>query len=75
MSARAKAPTRGPNRFKQAEVSRCMRAVRDAGYDISRVEVAVDGKVSVVVAGAGDANQPAGNDLDNWMAKRDAHQA
>jgi hypothetical protein len=39
--------SRGPLRFRQADVSRAVRALRDAGVSIARVEVGQEGVVIV----------------------------
>jgi len=55
MSERKRTP-RTANRFNQREIARAMRAVRDAGADIERVEVdATRGKFSVILAKPGTA--------------------
>jgi hypothetical protein len=45
--------TRGLSHFRQADLTRTVRALMAAGVKIERVEVAVDGKVNVVVTSNG----------------------
>jgi hypothetical protein len=63
---RFKGQRRSPNRFKEREVARALRAAKRAG-GVERVELALDGHINIVLAGP--ATQP-GNDLDEWMKKR-----
>lgn len=59
--------------FKKTDVTRATKAVRDAGLEIARVEVAKDGSI-VVVPGKSPAETTGkatddyiGDDFDNWM--------
>lgn len=40
---------RGPNTFRQRDVSRAYRAARKAGADVARIEIDKDGKIIVVI--------------------------
>lgn len=56
--------SRAPSTFRQADVTKAVKAVRAAGEDITRVEVAKDGRI-VIVTGEG---QPAvQDDLDREL--------
>ena len=47
---------RTANRFHQREVSRALRAVRDSGTPVDRVEIdPTTGKISVILAKPGEA--------------------
>ena len=63
---------RGPARFKERELARAVKAAKRAG-GVARVELALDGHINIIL-GEGPATQ-AGNDLDKWMAKKNARQA
>ena len=54
----------------QAEIRRCLKAARDAGYSEARVEIAKpDGtKVTVVALKASEAADPS-DDIDRLIAK------
>jgi hypothetical protein len=39
---------RAPCTFRQRDVAAALRAVRDAGYEVARVEISKDGKIVVV---------------------------
>jgi hypothetical protein len=56
--------TRGPNSFKQGDVTRAVRAVRAAGVPVVRVEVERDGKIVVIV---GEAEKNASADREDLL--------
>jgi hypothetical protein len=60
---------RGSNRFRQRDVARALRAVKDTG-GAGRVEIdPVTGRISVILA---QPDEPqASDDLDQWIAKRE----
>ncbi len=66
---RTRAP-RGPNAFKQHDVTRAIRAVEAAGLDVARIEVDKGGKI-VVIPGKPQQqpqsqNEVAANAYDEW---------
>jgi hypothetical protein len=66
--------SRGAWRFRSSEVTRVVKAVAKAGCEVVRAEIEPStGKIVVIVGKSQDA--PEGNDLDRWMASRDARQA
>jgi hypothetical protein len=59
---------RSHSRFKLRDVTRATKAVRAAGLEIARVEVAKDGSIVVVPGRPPEATTgKASDDLDNWM--------
>jgi hypothetical protein len=42
--------SRAPSTFRQQDVTRAVKAVRCAGVDIVRVEIAKDGRIIIVTA-------------------------
>jgi ssDNA-binding replication factor A large subunit len=60
---------RAPSPFRQADVTRAVRAVRSAGVDIVRVELTKDGKIVIVTSEAQPAVQ---EDLDRELAEFEA---
>jgi hypothetical protein len=62
---------RGPNTFKQADVTRAVKAVAAAGIEISRVEIDREGKI-VVVTGKPQAST---SDRNEWDELYDADPA
>ena len=54
----------------QAEIRRCLKAARDAGYDEARVEIdKPDGTKLTVVAGKPSENADAGDEIDTMIGK------
>jgi lipoate-protein ligase A len=62
-------------RFREREVARVTKAVREAGGGTVTLNP-VTGNYTIMVPGEGGvrADNIPGNDLDNWIANRDAHQ-
>jgi hypothetical protein len=67
---RFKGQPRSPNRFKERELARALRAAKRAGC-VDRVELALDGHINIILEGPATQH---GNDLDEWMAKKHARQ-
>ena len=54
----------------QAEIRRCLKAARDAGYDEARVEIdRPDGTKLTVVAGKASEAADTGDNIDRLIAK------
>ena len=54
----------------QAEIRRCLKAARDAGYDEARVEIdKPDGTKLTVVAGKASEAADTGDNIDRLIAK------
>jgi len=45
-------------RFKQADVTRAMKAAKSAGFDNVRVTIGVDGTIDVIVGKAANDQKP-----------------
>jgi hypothetical protein len=66
---------RGPSKFKKTAVMRAVQATLDTGLPVAGVEVDPQGKIRVIVGHPG--TEASGNELDQWLTKRekkDAHQ-
>jgi hypothetical protein len=50
--------SRGPHTFRQADMTRALRAVRNAGIEVLRVEVDKAGRIVVVTAKQGENPGP-----------------
>lgn len=61
-----------PSAFRQVDVARAVRAAQSSGLQVMRIDVAPDGKISVITdAGAPPAASPP-SPFDEWKAGRDA---
>ena len=64
---------RGTNLFNRNDLRRAIRSAQEMGLSVDGFEIDRDGKI-VVRTRKGYPGEP-GNDLDNWLKKKDAHQA
>jgi hypothetical protein len=55
---------RAPSTFRQADITKAVKAVRSAGVDVVRVEVARDGRIVIVT---GEAQPAVQDDLDREL--------
>jgi hypothetical protein len=64
---------RRQNLYRQADITRALRAARAAGIDVASVEIdPATGKITITTHGTSGAEQI--TDLDKWIASH-AHQA
>ena len=52
---------RAPSTFRQGDITRAVKAVRCAGVEIARVEIAKDGKIVIITAA-----EPAPPEANEW---------
>jgi hypothetical protein len=71
--ARLKNIPRSPAKFRERELARALRAARRAG-GVASVELMPDGRIQMILTGQ-DSTAQTGDDLDKWMAGKDARQA
>ena len=64
---------RGNNLFNRNDLRRAIRSAQEMGLAVDSFEIDRDGKI-VVHTRKGYPSEP-DNDLDNWLKKKDAHQA
>ena len=57
----------GPATFKQADLTRALRAAEKAGRDVARAEVARDGRI-ILVFRNGDEEIVERDEWDRWRA-------
>jgi hypothetical protein len=65
---------RGRNLFKRHDVVRAVRCAEAAGLTVGSIEVTTKDGVTIRIVGK-RAEAESRNELDNWMAKKDARQA
>ncbi len=67
---------RSPITFRQIDLTRAIRGVRDAGVDVARAEITKDGKIIIVVGEAGNTSSNAestpDDELERWRRKKNA---
>ena len=56
---------RAPSTFRQADITKAVKAVRLAGVDIVRVEVAKDGRIVIITAAEANPERREGNTWDS----------
>lgn len=62
---------RGVLTFRQADVTRAVKAVVAAGVEVARVEVDKDGRISVVAGKPASDQGGGGNEWDSVLGERD----
>ncbi len=71
---RAKRQPRGPNAFKQHDVTRAIKAAKAAGVDVAGVEIDKDGKIHVIVGKPRlSQDDVAANAYDEWRRTCGSH--
>jgi hypothetical protein len=68
--ARFKGVPRGPARINKREIAKVLSAADSAG-NVERVELMPDRRIIIILGEQAPATQ-AGNELDQWMAKKNA---
>jgi hypothetical protein len=71
--ARFKGRRRSVAKFRERELARALRAAKRAG-GVARVQLNLDGSIQMILAGQDHPAAPIGNELDEWMAKKHAHE-
>ena len=68
--------SRGPTTFRQSDLTRAIRGVRNAGVDVARAEIAKDGRIIIVVGEASNVSSSAeltpDDELERWRTKKNA---
>jgi hypothetical protein len=65
-------PPRGRSLFRQYNMVKALRSAKAGGLEVGGVEVTPDGTIRILAKDA--VGHGSGNDFDDWIAKRDAHQ-
>jgi hypothetical protein len=68
--------SRSTSTFRQSDLTRAIRGVRNAGVDVARAEIAKDGKIIIVVGEVGNASSNVeltpDDALERWRNKKNA---
>jgi len=68
--------SRSQSTFRQTDLTRAIRAARNAGVEVARAEIAKDGKIVIIIgesAGSStDIELTADDELDCWRKKKNA---
>jgi hypothetical protein len=62
--------SRGPCTFKQRDLAAAAKAMRDAGFEIARVEIDRAGKIVVVPGKPADIEPDKQGDITQWLPKK-----
>jgi len=67
---------RSPSTFRQTDLTRAIKAARNAGVGVTRAEIAKDGKIVIIISKAGGANADVeltpDDELERWRKKKNA---
>jgi hypothetical protein len=64
--------SRVPSTFRQADVTRAVKAVIAAGVDIARIEIDAAGKIVIVTGKPSKVSATSSNDLDRELVEWEA---
>jgi hypothetical protein len=68
--------SRSPSAFRQTDLTRALRAARNAGVEVTRAEIEKDGRIIIVIgepAGSStDVELTPDRELERWRKKKDA---
>ncbi len=68
--------SRSPSTFRQADLTRAIKAARNAGVEVARAEIAKDGKIIIVIGETGGASADIeltpDDELERWRKKKSA---
>ena len=67
---------RNPSTFRQTDLTRAIKAVRNAGVGVARAEIAKDGRISIIIGKTHEANTDIeltpDDELERWRKKKNA---
>jgi hypothetical protein len=69
--------SRRPNTFRQTDLTRAIKAVRNAGVEVARAEIAKDGQIIIIVGDTAGSSAgielTADDELERWRKKKNAN--
>jgi hypothetical protein len=67
---------RSPSTFRQTDLTRAIKAARNAGVGVTRAEIAKDGKITITIGRTSGENADVeltpDDELERWRKKRNA---
>jgi hypothetical protein len=68
--------SRSPSTFRQTDLTRAIKAVRNAGVAVARAEIATDGKIILIMGetagSSADIELTPDGELEQWRRKKNA---
>jgi len=68
--------SRSPRTFRQGDLTRAIKGVRNAGVHVTRAEIAKDGTIIIVVGDGGKVNSDVeltpDDELERWRDRKNA---
>ena len=68
--------SRSTSAFRQSDLTRAIKGARNAGVNVTRAEIASDGRIVIVIGESGEVNTKADStpddELERWRRKKNA---
>jgi hypothetical protein len=68
--------SRSPSTFRQTDLTRAIKAARNAGVEVARAEIAKDGKIFIIIGettgSSADIELTPDDELERWRKKKNA---
>ena len=68
--------SRSPSSFRQTDLTRAIKAARNAGVEVARAEIAKDGKIIIIIGettgSSADIELTPDDELERWRKKKNA---
>jgi hypothetical protein len=68
--------SRSPSTFRQTDLTRAIKAARNAGVEVTRAEIAKDGKIIIIIGettgSSADIELTPDDELERWRKKKNA---
>jgi hypothetical protein len=68
--------SRSPSTFRQTDLTRAIKAARNAGVEVARAEIAKDGKIIIIIGettgSSADIELTPDDELERWRKKKNA---
>ena len=68
--------SRSPSTFRQTDLTRAIKAARNAGVEVARAKIAKDGKIIIIIGettgSSADIELTPDDELERWRKKKNA---